>query len=78
MKLPISTDKIKQLLHFHRYTTIEVKNIYESEKTILVEFKEQNAWLRKDQITIRKEAYDSMIISIPDWLFEKKFKQKWH
>ena len=65
---------LKQFLHPHKCTTIEVSRIiYETESTILIEYDEQGIWLPKSRVTIRRMDGEPATITIPVWLFEKKF-----
>jgi hypothetical protein len=64
----------KQLLGSERYTTLEDPEILrDTEKAIQIKWNEQKVWLPKSQITIRQKDGELLSITIPDWLFNKKF-----
>jgi hypothetical protein len=64
----------KQFLGSERYTTLEDPEILrDTEKAIQIKWNEQKVWLPKSQITIRQKDGELLSITIPDWLFNKKF-----
>ena len=59
-------------LSLDKYATIENPEILrEHDKAIHIEYNHQRAWLSKSEIKI--EYGDSLKITIPGWLFRKKF-----
>ena len=65
--------QLRRLWDLRRMVEVEVPEIaYETDSGILIEWRQQNAWLPKSRIRIRKTD-DSVIVKIPKSLYDIKF-----
>jgi hypothetical protein len=53
--------------------TIEVFITDETTKTIQVDYKDQVTWLQKSLVKIKQQDGNKVTITIPLWLFTRKF-----
>ncbi len=70
-------EPIKRFYMWRNMVTIEVQEIsYESHRAILTEWKDQNAWLPRHEVRIKRED-GKVLVSMPQKLFKRKFTKDW-
>ena len=63
--------QIKDFLGFHKFYEITVPEfVYESDKFVFIEWKEQGFWLEKSKIIIESQENDTLL-KIPEYLMNR-------
>lgn len=65
--------RMRRILSLGRKVEIVLSEIaHETETGILIEWKNQNAWLPKRKVKVKKTE-EGIIIQVPHWLYKQKF-----